>query len=62
MIKNNKNICIIPARGNSKRILNKNIKKFYGKPLIYYSINLAKKSKLFDKIFVSTDNKNKKNL
>lgn len=57
MIKNNKNICIIPARGNSKRILNKNIKKFYGKPLIYYSINLAKKSKLFDKIFVSTDNK-----
>ena len=50
-----KNICIIPARKNSKRIKNKNIKNFCGKPLIYHSINLAKKSKLFDKIIVSTD-------
>ena len=49
-----KNICIIPARKNSKRIKNKNIKNFCGKPLIYHSINLAK-SKLFDKIIVSTD-------
>mgnify|MGYP005994045253 CR=1 FL=1 len=50
-----KNICIIPARKNSKRIKNKNIKNFCGKPLIYYSINLAKKSKLFDRIIVTTD-------
>ena len=38
------NIAIIPARIGSKRI-RKNIKLFYGKPLISYSINLAKKSK-----------------
>ena len=50
-----KNICIIPARKNSKRIKNKNIKFFCGKPLIYYSIKLAKKSKLFERIIVSTD-------
>ncbi len=50
-----KNICIIPARKNSKRIKNKNIKLFCGKPLIYYSIDLAKKSKLFDRIIVTTD-------
>jgi len=50
-----KNICIILARKNSKRIKNKNIKSFCGKPLIYYSINLAKKSKLFERIIVSTD-------
>ncbi len=49
------NICIIPARGGSKRIKNKNIINFYNKPLIYWSINAAKKSKVFDKIYVSTD-------
>ena len=50
------NIAIIPARKNSQRIKNKNIKLFNGKPLIYYSINLAKKSKKIKKIFVSSDN------
>ena len=50
-------ICIIPARGGSKRIKNKNIKNFHKKPLIYYSINCAKKTKLFDNIYVSTDSK-----
>ncbi len=48
-------IAIIPARSGSKRIKNKNIKKFFGKPIIDYSIDLAIKSKLFDKIHVSTD-------
>ena len=48
-------ICIIPARANSKRIKNKNILNFYGKPLISYAINIAKKSKLFSRIIVSTD-------
>ena len=48
-------IAIIPARANSKRIKNKNIKKFFSKPIIYYPIQAAKKSKCFDKIFVSTD-------
>ena len=49
------NLCVIPARGGSKRIPKKNIKEFCGKPLIAYSIEVAKKSKLFDKIIVSTD-------
>ncbi|NLC27616.1 MAG: pseudaminic acid cytidylyltransferase [Campylobacteraceae bacterium] len=52
------NIAIIPARGGSKRIPKKNIKEFYGKPLIAYSIGVAKKSELFDKIIVSTDDEN----
>ncbi len=50
-----KRIMIIPARGNSKRIKNKNIKKFCGKPIIHYAINSAIESGLFDKIHVSTD-------
>jgi len=49
------NICIIPARGGSKRIPRKNIKLFYGKPIIAYSIEAAIKSNLFDEVMVSTD-------
>ena len=44
------NICLIPARIGSKRIKKKNIKKFYGKPLISYAIHNAKKSKLFKRL------------
>ena len=51
----NKCIAVIPARGGSKRIPKKNIKLFHGKPLIAYSIEVALKSKLFDKVVVSTD-------
>ena len=50
-----KNLCIIPARGGSKRIPKKNIKSFCGKPLIAYSIETALKSNLFEKVIVSTD-------
>ena len=50
-----KPICIIPARGGSKRIKNKNILNFFGKPLIYYSIRAAINSKLFSRVIVSTD-------
>ncbi len=50
-----KTFCLIPARKGSKRIKNKNIKNFFGKPLLYYAINTARKSGLFDKIIVSTD-------
>ncbi len=49
------NICIIPARGGSKRIPRKNIKIFFGKPIIYWSIRAAKEAKIFDEIIVSTD-------
>ncbi len=48
-------VAIIPARGGSKRIPRKNIKDFFGKPLIAYSIETALKSNLFDKVIVSTD-------
>ena len=49
--------CFIFARGGSKGIKNKNLVKLNGKPLLFYSINLAKKIKSIKKIFVSTDNK-----
>ena len=49
------NIAIIPARAGSKRLKNKNLKTINGKPLIYYAINTAIKSKLFDDVVISTD-------
>ena len=51
------NIAVIPARSGSKRIKNKNIKSFRKKPIIYWSIRAARKSKIFKKIYVSTDSK-----
>ena len=56
------NLCIIPARGGSKRIPKKNSKKFCGKPIIAWSIELAIASKCFDKIIVSTDDEKIANL
>ncbi len=50
-------VAIVPARGKSKRIKNKNIINFRGKPIIHWPLIAAKKSKLFSKIIVSTDNK-----
>lgn len=50
-----KNLCIIPARGGSKRIPRKNVKDFLGKPIIAYSIDAALKSDLFEEVMVSTD-------
>jgi pseudaminic acid cytidylyltransferase len=49
------NLCIIPARGGSKRIPRKNIKDFLGKPIIAYSIETALQSGLFEEVMVSTD-------
>ena len=48
-------VAIIPARGGSKRIPDKNIKDFAGNPIISYSIKAALESRLFDRIIVSTD-------
>jgi N-acylneuraminate cytidylyltransferase len=48
-------LCVIPARGGSKRIPRKNIKPFCGKPMIAWSIEAAKASGCFDNIIVSTD-------
>jgi len=50
-----KRLAIIPARGGSKRIPRKNMRHFHGKPIIGYAIELAINSKLFDEVFVSTD-------
>ncbi|PCJ23207.1 MAG: pseudaminic acid cytidylyltransferase [Flavobacteriales bacterium] len=49
------NLAIIPARGGSKRISQKNIKSFLGRPIIAYSIECALNSNLFDEVMVSTD-------
>ena len=57
MFKNKKIVAIIPARKRSKGIKNKNLKKLNGHPLIAYSILNARKSKLIDRVFVSTDGK-----
>jgi len=55
------NLAIIPARLGSKRLPQKNIKTFFDKPIISYSIEAAKKTKIFDKIIISTEsNKLKK--
>jgi len=55
MKKKKKFLAIIPARSGSKGIKDKNIRSFCGKPLIYYTIKEAKKSKFLDRIIVSTD-------
>ena len=49
------NLAIIPARAGSKRIPNKNIKEFFGKPIIYYPLYEALSSKIFSEVMVSTD-------
>jgi pseudaminic acid cytidylyltransferase len=48
-------LCVIPARGGSKRIPRKNIRPFAGRPMLAHSILAATASGLFDRIVVSTD-------
>jgi N-acylneuraminate cytidylyltransferase len=48
-------IAVIPARGGSKRIPGKNIRQFAGRPMLAWSIDAARRSGLFDRIIVSTD-------
>lgn len=55
MFKNNRILVVIPARGGSKGIPRKNIRLLNNKPLIYYSINIAKSSKYVDDVVVTTD-------
>ena len=49
------NIAIIPARKGSKRIKNKNIKLFFNKPILFWTIKKLKDSKIFDHIVVTSD-------
>ena len=51
------NLCVIPARGGSKRIPRKNIREFCGKPMIAYAIEAARSTLLFEHILVSTEDK-----
>ena len=55
MMQNKNALCVIPARGGSKRIPRKNIKNFKGKPMLNWSIEKAINSNLFTNIIVSTD-------
>ena len=55
-------ICLICCRGDSKTIKNKNIKDFAGKPLLGWILEEALKSKVFDKIVLSTDSEKIKNV
>jgi len=48
-------IAIIPARGGSKRVLNKNLKLINNKPLFSYSVNAAMESELFDDVYINSD-------
>jgi len=50
-----RSLAVIPARGGSKRIPRKNVRAFCGKPMIAWSIEAARRSGLFDRILVSTD-------
>jgi pseudaminic acid cytidylyltransferase len=50
-------IAIVPARGGSKRIPGKNLRPFLGRPLISYAIETVVASKLFDRVIVSTDDR-----
>jgi CMP-N,N'-diacetyllegionaminic acid synthase len=50
-----KRLCIIPARGGSKRLPGKNTKLLNGKPLVFYTIDCCIKSGLFDKIIFTSD-------
>ncbi len=50
-------IAIIPARGGSRRIPRKNIRSFHGKPILSYSIEGALESGLFERVVVSTDDR-----
>ena len=48
-------VCVIPARGGSKRVPRKNIRAFAGRPMIAWSIAAARDTGLFERIIVSTD-------
>lgn len=55
MINGKKVLALIPARGGSKGLPGKNIRNLYGKPLIVWTIDKAKRSKYLDMVLVTTD-------
>jgi len=55
-------VAIVPARGGSKRIKNKNIINICGKPMIHHTIQILKKTKIFDEIIITTDSSKIQNI
>jgi len=51
-------IALVPARSGSKRVIDKNIRDLKGKPLMAYTIEIARRSKVFDKVILCTDSEN----
>ncbi|PKN42495.1 MAG: acylneuraminate cytidylyltransferase family protein [Deltaproteobacteria bacterium HGW-Deltaproteobacteria-18] len=51
----NNTLCIIPSKGSSVRFPNKNVRLFFGHPLVAYAIRKAIKANIFDKVLVSTE-------
>lgn len=49
-------VAFIPARKGSKRLPNKNVLPFHGKPMVWWAIDYARKAEVFDQIILSTDN------
>lgn len=62
MNKNIKNIVLIPARSGSKRIANKNIRPFFGKPILLHTVEIIRKSLFKNNIYVSTNSDYIKNI
>ena len=58
MLEGKKLLALIPARGGSKRLPDKNVAKVYGKPMIEWTIAAARESKYTDSVIVSTDDEN----
>ena len=48
-------LCAVPARGGSKRLPRKNLRALHGKPLLAYTIEVARASRLFSQVYVCTD-------
>lgn len=54
-MKKERKVCVIPARGGSKRLPRKNIKPLAGKPLLAYTIEAAIQAEIFDEVIVSSE-------
>jgi len=52
---NERRLCLVPARGGSRRLPRKNIAPLCGKPLLAYTIEAARESGLFPRVLVSTE-------
>lgn len=54
-VKNMRPLCVIPARGGSKRLTRKNVLPLNGRPMLQYTIEAAKQTRIFEQVYVSTE-------